>query len=328
MADAQHLSILKQGVQAWNRWRRDNPAVRPNLRKARLDDRDLSHVDLSDANLRRADFSRSNLSHAYLRRADFRRATLCGATLRDADLTSAILIETDLENSILEGCRVYGVSAWNVKLDGARQLNLVVGKENEPILTVDDLEVAQFLYLLLNNRKIRNDLTTIGSKAVLLLGRFTPPERKVVLDGIAGRLKQLGFLPILFDFEKSTERDFTETIRVLAGLSLFVIADITNPRAAPLELQATVPDYRVPFVIILDTSEAESPFSMFKDLTAYDWVLKPVITYTSGDSIIAGLEHVVIAPALRKHKELVERKTETLRMKSVDDLMREIAGQE
>jgi hypothetical protein len=30
---------------------------------------------------------------------------------------------------------------------------------------------------------------------------------------------------------------------ILAGLSCFVIADITNPRSAPLELQATVPNY-------------------------------------------------------------------------------------
>jgi hypothetical protein len=33
----------------------------------------------------------------------------------------------------------------------------------------------------------------------------------------------------------------------LASLSKFVIVDITNPRSAPLELQATVPDYLVPF---------------------------------------------------------------------------------
>ena len=32
----------------------------------------------------------------------------------------------------------------------------------------------------------------------------------------------------------------------VAGLSQFVIVDITNPRSAPLELQATVPEYMIP----------------------------------------------------------------------------------
>jgi hypothetical protein len=31
-------------------------------------------------------------------------------------------------------------------------------------------------------------------------------------------------------------------------LSRFIIADITNPRSSPLELQATMPDYMIPFV--------------------------------------------------------------------------------
>ena len=44
---------------------------------------------------------------------------------------------------------------------------------------VDDLEVAQFIYLLLNNQNVRQVIDTITSKIVLILGRFTP-ERKAV----------------------------------------------------------------------------------------------------------------------------------------------------
>ena len=58
-------------------------------------------------------------------------------------------------------------------------------------------------------------------------------------------------------------------------MSLYVIADVTNPRSAPLELQATVPDYQIPFVPI--TQDGEEPFSMFQDLKGkYDWVMQPV----------------------------------------------------
>jgi hypothetical protein len=71
---------------------------------------------------------------------------------------------------------------------------------------------------------------------------------------------------------------------LLANLSHFVIVDITNPRSAPLELQAAVPDYRVPFVPILE--KGQNPFAMFVDLQIrYDWVLD-VIIYPSVDRLI------------------------------------------
>ena len=34
MANPEHVEILKEGVEAWNQWRKDNPGVRPDLRGA------------------------------------------------------------------------------------------------------------------------------------------------------------------------------------------------------------------------------------------------------------------------------------------------------
>ena len=48
--------------------------------------------------------------------------------------------------------------------------------------------------------------------------------------------------------KKCGEPDFSETIKTLAGLCRFVIVDIANPKSSPLELQATVPDYMIPFL--------------------------------------------------------------------------------
>jgi hypothetical protein len=59
---------------------------------------------------------------------------------------------------------------------------LIITKENEPEITVDNIEVAQFIYLLMHNQKIRDVIDTITSKVVLILGRFTP-KRKQVLEG-------------------------------------------------------------------------------------------------------------------------------------------------
>ena len=74
---------------------------------------------------------------------------------------------------------------------------MVITRENEPEITVDNIEVAQFVYILLNNPKIRDVIDTIGRKAVLILGRFTP-ERKAVLDALREELRKRGYVPILF----------------------------------------------------------------------------------------------------------------------------------
>jgi hypothetical protein len=83
-----------------------------------------------------------------------------------------------------------------------------------------------------------------------------------------------------------------------------------------------VPDYKIPFVTILQSGEA--PFSMFKNLTMYDWVLKPVITYDTKQGLLAGLEQAVIKPALKKHAELTYRKAEELKTRSIEDFMNEL----
>jgi Pentapeptide repeats (8 copies) len=214
---------------------------------------------------------------ADLSRADLSGANLSKARLNEAVLDSTMLVNTDLTGADLTGSNVFGVSAWGLKLDEAtKQQDLVItpwgappgpeitvdniewsqfmylmrGAPPEPEITVDNIEVAQFVYLLLHNEKIRDVIDTIGKKGVLLLGRFTE-GRMVVLERLRDKLRDLGFVPMVFNFDKPETKDFTETVRLLASLSKFVIVDITNPRSAPLELQATVPDYMVPFAPIL-----------------------------------------------------------------------------
>ena len=114
-------------------------------------------------------------------------------------------METDFTNATITGCRTYGASAWNVTLVGTVQHNLVITKEGEPVVTVDDLEVAQFIYLLLNNQNLRRVIDTVTSKVVLILGRFTEHER-MCLDAIRERLRHSNFSPIMFDFDKPSSK--------------------------------------------------------------------------------------------------------------------------
>jgi uncharacterized protein YjbI with pentapeptide repeats len=293
---------------------------RARITRSNLTGAVLAEANLSEANLELTRFDGADLTGAKLIGARLNRASLKGAKLTGADLTRAILVETDLQQADLTGCQVYGVSAWGITLAGASQTGLVITRPDEPAVTVDDLEVAQFIYLLLNREKLRNVLSTITSKAVLVLGRFSP-ARKAVLDAIADELRKCNLLPIIFDFERATSRDFTETIKILAGLSLFVIVDITNPKSAPLELQATVPDYQIPFVPIIQ--EGEEPFAMFRDLVGkFDWMIGPVIAYPSFRVLIQNFKTGILDRALKKHLELQKRKNQQIEVLSIEEFVK------
>jgi hypothetical protein len=150
---------------------------------------------------------------------------------------------------------------------------------------------------------------------VLILGQFA--QRKHVLDAIRDGLRKRGYLPIVFDFELPTQRDFTETVMTLAGMCLFIVADITKPRSVPLELQATVPNYMIPFVPIIE--KGEQPFSMFRDLwQKHHWVLDP-LRYSSITELVDVLDKAVIEPAKRRRNELEARKAETLIIRDIQE---------
>jgi uncharacterized protein YjbI with pentapeptide repeats len=286
-----------------------------NLHEATLCDLNLAGQCLESTNLKGANLEGANLTGANLRGASLQEANLSGAILRQAYLENAQLIQTNVHGADFANARVYGISVWDLQGTPKRQSDLVISAPDNSHITVDDLEIAQFVYLLLNRAKLRNVIDIMTSRAVLILGRFTP-ERKAVLDSISDELRRYNLLPIMFDFERSTARDFTETIKTLAGLSLFVIADVTNPKSAPLELQATVPDYQIPFVPIIQKGEKQ--FSMFSDLKGkYDWVLD-LLEYPSAEKLLSVFKRAIIDRAWKKHKQLLERKAQSAKVLSID----------
>ena len=119
------------------------------------------------------------------------------------------------------------------------------------------------------------------------------------------------YLPIVFNFDKPETKDFTETVRLLAGLSKFVIADLTSPKSAPYELGAIVHQTMIPFQPIIEKDE--TPFSMLQDLWINypDRVFRP-IHYSSVDALIASLDEKIIRPAEARFVELLKRKADTM----------------
>jgi uncharacterized protein YjbI with pentapeptide repeats len=61
---------------------------------------------------------------------------LSGAKLEKANLSFATLVEADFTNVDLTGCRIYGISAWNLTLGGATQQDLVITNvsSGEPVI--------------------------------------------------------------------------------------------------------------------------------------------------------------------------------------------------
>jgi uncharacterized protein YjbI with pentapeptide repeats len=300
-----------------------------NLSRAKLTEADLFLVNLARANLLEARLyaailDRADLWQAQLCRADLRWATLYKtvlreADLRNADLSNASLIATRIDNANISNSRVYGVSIWDLQGQFKEQEQLIITPDGQSAIRVDNIEIAQFIYLIINNQKIRQVINTLTSKSVLILGRFAIPARKAILDALRNELREYDLLPIVFDFDRPTDKDFTETINTLAGLCYFVIADVTNPKSAPLELQSTVPDYQIPFVPIIQ--EGEYPFAMMVDLQKkYNWVLNTV-SYDSQETLMKVLKPLVIDPAMKKRQELRLTKAQEPEIISAKDFL-------
>ncbi len=281
-----------------------------DLRRAFLNDANLRETHLQQANLSETNLQRANLSGADLSRADLSNADLLGANLQRANVS-----EANFTGANLSRCRVYAISAWNVRLEKTIQSSLIITSEKEPSITVDDLEVAQFVYLLLNNQKIRNVIDAVTSKVVLILGRFTP-ERKVALDAIRDELRKNNYSPVLFDFEKPANRDLTETVSTLAHLARFIIVDLTDPSSAPHEVATVIPQTVVPIQpllwqepLMVDGKVMERrEYAMFEDLRRrYHWVL-PTFRYQDTAELLASLQTQIIAPAEQKARELTQPK--------------------
>jgi uncharacterized protein YjbI with pentapeptide repeats len=144
MANEEQLAILRQGVEVWNKWRKNNPDIDVDLRgsyvkqghiwegdfhEINLDGADLSGVDLKSIDLRGCDLSGAQLSEADLSNADlsgthlgstnFRQANLKGAKFSYATLLDADLRESNLAEAKFDSTTFAVVNLTEAHLSGA-----------------------------------------------------------------------------------------------------------------------------------------------------------------------------------------------------------------
>ena len=157
------------------------------------------------------------------------------------------------------------------------------------------------MYLLLSNPNIRDVIDTITSKVALILGRFTKP-RKRVLDELRNQLRDRGLSPVVFDFEIPTNRDMTDTVRLLAGMARFVIADLTRPGNHPVRTRLVRAGHPGPGAS--DHSRQSAAASWLQGPQEASSMAPRSVPVESLESLLENLEAEVIDPADAKREEL------------------------
>lgn len=295
--------------------------IRVRAWQAMLANADLRHANIAEAELKYADLHRANLDFSRLVAANLTLARADGASFRGANLSHAVLNGALLQGADLTGARVAGTSAWGVETDAAtRQQDLIVDEWVDPledivddtdaafeniIVRVDHIEAAHLLYLVSTKGKFKTVIDAMTARVVLLLGNFGA-RRKRILNLVRHKLADLGYAPVVFDFAVPIDRDLIETVALLAGLSRFVIADLTRPKSTPLESLLIAPQLMVPFASIIH--QGERPFSMFRSLQAkYDWVL-PTWIYRNETHLLRQLGTAIVDPCERMRVKLSQRR--------------------
>lgn len=158
MANQEQLNILKQGVNVWNQWRKDNPATKIILSEATLKEANLGGCDLTEA-----DLHFTNLQEANLNGADLSMADLNGVNLLGANLSGANLFDANLREAILrEACLI------TADLSSA---NLSLVDLSETDLTRADLSSANLIKTNLSKANLNDaDITHTIFKETHLIG--------------------------------------------------------------------------------------------------------------------------------------------------------------
>jgi hypothetical protein len=138
MANEEKLAILKQDIDAWNKWRVENLGIvdlrgadlnganlwRANLSGADLFGAKLLHADLAGADCRGVFLGRAHLNYAYLGGVNFTEADL-----REAELIETSLFQTDFSKAKLKGSKFSGSGMFDA-IFADTDLNGVLGLES------------------------------------------------------------------------------------------------------------------------------------------------------------------------------------------------------
>ena len=211
------------------RWTRLNGA---NLTRSSFYGADLSGSDLSGAQMFRSDLRWANLSESVIADAnmtdtDLYHADLHSARLRDVDLTQARLDLATLADGEITRCQIYGISAWDVKLENTVQSELIITQPGEPTIAIDDLDAAQFINLLLHSSVLRDRVADVAAKlALVLTARVPGSDERIARIGEA--LSKAGWVCVHYDVGAVDGEQMPAMLRAMLRFCGAVITDLED----------------------------------------------------------------------------------------------------
>lgn len=280
-----------------------------NLAMADLTGANLSTVVALDANFERARLFRANLTEANLSGASLMWADLVEANLDKADLSRANLsyvrlAESELRETRLDRCLVNGIRLSRLRLESAKQSNLVLAFDNTHPIFVDDLETAQAISVFLDSENKGKMLGVAFSGMVLILGCFSQ-EKRIILDSMRRELKRNGYQSVMVDFSNSALRHHHGNLSALAGLAHFILAEITESKGIAQALVSIVESSpAVPIQPLY--KHGSSPWRLNQQMKQYNWVLEPH-SYNDGKELERLLGDELIGLAEAKANELAKK---------------------
>ncbi len=274
-----------------------------SLKEVDLQQANLLNADLRCAVLRESSLKQADLREAYLSNAEFVGVNMESADLREADLRGAHLLHVSLKHADLSECRIYGISAWELEVDDTtNQQDMILTDWDEPIITIDGFNVAQFMYLFLHTPQIPKIFEAITSQIVLLLGRFGA-ERKAVLDTLRMEFRQRDYLPVLLDFQKPESEEFMGMVSILGHVSRYVIADLTQPQNLARTAEHLLRAARLPFLPIL-TRGSETPTALGMMTLQRETNLLAPVWYADPQELRDVFHAGILTPVEKKFQEL------------------------
>jgi hypothetical protein len=123
------MSVLKNGVDAWNEWRREGKVRFPNLDGLHLPGAILLGADFRYCSLRNANLKGARLNFSDFFGADLSGADFCDAFLEFCDLRATeVDPHTLLNDAHLTGSTLYAMDLRGVPMDGAETRDADLGE--------------------------------------------------------------------------------------------------------------------------------------------------------------------------------------------------------
>ena len=234
------------------------------LRDATIDGAVFEEGDSSRADFQGTVFRNTRFNKTIFTGANFTGVTFVNCNLNRVNLVGAEFCVKEITETV-----IYGIAAWDLETcNEMKQSKLVIEKTYDlysdfieqgkiPML-VEDIELAQFVYYLNNHKKMRDTLNILNEKGVLLLGGFKNGGLKR-LYSMREWFQKEGYMAMIFDFARPDNLSLTETVVTMAGLSKFVVVDLTGA-SVPAELQAILTQIKKPVLAFGD------PYALFPDI--------------------------------------------------------------